>query len=97
MHAGPIARIDRRVDVSPTRVLPGNPVCTSGAELLASNVPNRRGYLAALVVNQICGAPFTPAFSIAAFNSAEAAKALAFSAFRKSCVTVTSFGLSIDR
>ena len=57
----------------------------------------RRGYFAALVVNQICGAPFTPAFSIAAFNSADAAKALAFSALRKSCVTVTSFGLSIDR
>jgi hypothetical protein len=54
-------------------------------------------YLSALVVIQICGAPFTPAFSIVAFNSADAAKALAFSALRKSCVTVTSFGLSTDR
>jgi len=36
-------------------------------------------YLVLLVVYQICGAPFTPDFSIAAFNSAEAANALAFS------------------
>ena len=36
-------------------------------------------YLAPLVVYQICGAPFTPAFAIVAFSSAEAANALAFS------------------
>lgn len=60
-------------------------------------VPAARVYFAALVVNQICGAPFTPAFSIAPFNSAEDMKAFAFSALRKSCVTVTSFGSSIDR
>jgi hypothetical protein len=39
----------------------------------------RATYLALLFVYQICGAPFTPAFSIVAFSSAEAANALAFS------------------
>jgi len=43
-------------------------------------------------VNQICGVSFTPAFSIVDFSSADAAKALALSTLRKSCVTVTSFG-----
>ena len=36
-------------------------------------------YLVLLLVYQICGAPFTPDFSIADFSSAEAANALAFS------------------
>ncbi len=36
-------------------------------------------YLALSVVNQICGALLTPAFSIAAFSSADAANALAMS------------------
>jgi hypothetical protein len=55
-----------------------------------------RGYLAILVVNQICGGPLTPAFSIAAFSSGEATNALARSREWKTCVTVTSFGLSVD-
>ena len=54
------------------------------------------GYLAALVVNQICGVPLTPAFSIVVFRSGDDAKALALSAVLKSCVTVTSFALSTD-
>ena len=46
-----------------------------------SAIPARQSvaHLALLVVYQICGAPFTPAFSIAASNSAEAANALTFS------------------
>lgn len=49
--------------------------------LAVTALPARRSvaYLVLLVVYQICGAPFTPDFSIAAFNSAEAANALAFS------------------
>jgi len=54
------------------------------------------GYLAALVVNQICGVPLTPAFSIVVFRSGDDAKALALSAVLKSCVTVTSLALSTD-
>jgi hypothetical protein len=54
------------------------------------------GYLAALVVNQICGVPLTPAFSIVVFRSGDDAKALALSAVLKSCVTVASFALSTD-
>lgn len=41
-------------------------------------------YFMLFVVIQICGAPFTPAFSIAAFSSGEAAKALAFCTLWKS-------------
>ena len=54
------------------------------------------GYLAALVVNQICGVPLTPAFSIVVLRSGDDAKAFALSAVLKSCVTVTSFELSTD-
>src|SRR6266481_775337 len=54
------------------------------------------GYLAALVVNQICGVPLTPAFSIVVFRSGDDAKAFALSAVLKSCVTVTSLALSTD-
>jgi hypothetical protein len=54
------------------------------------------GYLAALVVNQICGVPLTPACSIVVFTSGDDAKALALSAVLKSCVTVASFALSTD-
>ena len=53
-------------------------------------------YLTLFVVYQICGAPLTPDFSIAAFNSGNAANALAFSALWKSWITVTSFGSSAD-
>src|SRR5260370_38967054 len=53
-------------------------------------------YLVVLVVNQICGLPLTPAFSIVVFRSGDDAKALALSAVLKSCVTVTSFALSRD-
>jgi hypothetical protein len=52
--------------------------------------------LAALVVNQICGVPLTPAFSIVVFRSGDDAKALALSAVSKLCVTVASFALSTD-
>jgi len=54
------------------------------------------GYLAAVVVNQTCGVPLTPAFSIVVFSSGDDAKALALSAVLKSCVTVASFALSTD-
>jgi len=53
-------------------------------------------YLAPFVVYQICGAPFTPPFSIAALSSGNAANALAFSRLRNSWITVTSFGSSVD-
>ena len=61
--------------------------------------PSRRllaCYLAAPVVNQTCGVPLTPAFSIVVLRSGDDAKDLALSAVLKSCVTVTSFGLSRD-
>jgi hypothetical protein len=41
-------------------------------------------YFAPFVVYQICGAPLTPAFSIALFNSGDAANALACSRLWKS-------------
>jgi hypothetical protein len=41
-------------------------------------------YFMLFVVIQICGAPFTPAFSIAALSSGAAAKAFAFSTLWKS-------------
>ena len=58
--------------------------------------PNPCSYFPIFVVYQTCGAPFTPAFSIAAFNSGDAANAFAFSRLWNSCETVTSFGLSVD-
>jgi hypothetical protein len=53
-------------------------------------------YFMLFVVIQTCGAPFTPAFPIAAFRSGDAAKALAFSTLLKSWMTVTSLALSAD-
>ncbi len=50
------------------------PSSISGGHALAA-VP----YLVLFVVYQICGAPFTPPFSIAALSSGRAANALAFS------------------
>ncbi len=41
------------------------------------SVGRGRDYFVTLVANQICGAPLTPAFSIAAFSSGEATNALA--------------------
>src|ERR1700722_17921792 len=51
----------------------------------------------ALSVNQIVGAPATPAFCMALFNSALFAKACAASSEANSWVTVMSLGLSADR
>jgi hypothetical protein len=53
-----------------------------------TDMPN---YLAALVVNQICGLPLTPAFSMVVFRSGDDAKAFAWSAVAASaCGTVAA-------
>ncbi len=50
----------------------------------ASRPASAMNYFMLFVAIQICGAPFTPAFPIAAFSSGDAAKALAFSTLWKS-------------
>ena len=49
------------------------------------------------MVNQIFGAPRTPAARMAAFSFSDEANALAFRVVAKSCQTVTSFRSSVDR